>query len=113
MRKIRDIKNKIKYAYQRLKYGCDERSSWDIEYAMIEYLIKALNYYLDKAPEIIADEEIDYKNGKESKYVLACMFNNKLNEYAKNFYVYDEKEHEKLRKELKNMWEALRDYLSW
>lgn len=112
--RIREVKDRVKYAYQRARYGCDESASWEIEYSMLRYLLKCLDYYLDKGTEVIEDEIIKYKNIKESKNLLMCAFYNDLAEYIGEYWDYeDEKKHKMLRKELEDMWKALRDYLSW
>jgi hypothetical protein len=38
LNKIKDIKNEIKWAYQRVKYGYDERVTWSIDYYLCEYI---------------------------------------------------------------------------
>lgn len=105
---------KIKWAIERVKNGIDERASYDIEYAMLEYLRKALDIYLEKAPRVVEDEVVYYHGAKYGKYKLAKKFRTKLEEYLKEYWYYeDEKHHERKKKELMGMWEALRDFLSW
>lgn len=108
------IRDEVKFAYQRVKYGCDESASWDIEYAMLKYLKGALHWYLDKAPEWIEDEIVKYKGKEWSKYVLACELHNKIYDYLDEKYYYeDEKKHRTLLKEIEEMYKALKSYLNW
>lgn len=105
---------KIKWAIERVRNGVDERASYDIEYALLEYLKKALKIFLEKAPEVVEDEWVYYKGIKYSKYELACEFYEKIEAFIEEYWYFeDTKDHEWRQEELAKIWEVLRDYLAW
>lgn len=115
MKKIKQIKRNIKFAWQRLTRDYDDSISWDLGFESIKHMRNGLKLYLRDAPKVVDLEyhKIEYLGHEFSLLTWLKVFLDICNDLVDSYYDFDDQKCITLLEQYMICYKKLMFYLWW